>query len=79
MAEKKHTHTQVKSPPSDHCAMNPNSLENGVGDQSNRNHIPVSALDPGRYAIITTRIELSNNIRMRSNLFFNPKENILPR
>ena len=31
--------------------MSPNSLENGVGDQSNRNHIPVSALVPDRDAI----------------------------
>jgi len=40
-----------------------------VGDQSNRNHIPVSALSPDRDANFTTRIELSNNIRMRSKCF----------
>ena len=38
-------------------------------DQSNRNHIPVSALVPDRDAIFTTGIELSNNIRMRSKCF----------
>jgi hypothetical protein len=60
--------------------MNPHSFENGVGDQSNRNHISASAPVPDRDATFTTRIELSNNIRMRSKcLFFTPKENILPR
>ena len=49
--------------------MNPHSFENGVGDQSNRNHIPGSALVPDRDAMFTTRIQLSNNIRMRSKCF----------
>ena len=49
--------------------MNHNSLENRVGDQSTRNHITVSAPVPDRDEIFTTRIELSNNIRMRSKCF----------
>jgi hypothetical protein len=50
--------------------MNPNSFENGVGDQSNWNHIPMSAPVPDRDSIFTTRIKLSNNIRMRSSFFY---------
>ena len=49
--------------------MNHNSLENRVGDQSTRNQIPVSAPVPDRDEIFTTRIELSNNVRMRSECF----------
>jgi hypothetical protein len=49
--------------------MNPHSFENGVGDQSYRNHIPASAPVPDRDAIFTTRIKLSTNIRMRSKCF----------
>ena len=49
--------------------MNHNSFENGVGDQSNRNHISASAPVPDRDATFTTRIELSNNVRMRSKCF----------
>ena len=50
--------------------MNHNSFENEVGDQATRNHIPVSAPVPDRDEIFTTRIELSNNVRIRSKCFF---------
>ena len=41
-----------------------------VGDQSNQNQIPVSAHIPDRDSIFPTRIELSNNLRMRSKFHF---------
>ena len=50
--------------------MNPNSFENEVGDESKQNQIPVSAPIPDRDSIFPTRIELSNNIRMRSKFYF---------